>query len=252
MPLPPSLIMRADVGFGWLLAVLHLGFLKKPLSPGPTFCSALSALWHTTQLVSNTSFPLAASPAAFFCPNRLGPANRVAKQLTAIKLFFIVIGIVLVYNVCLMALSLKPGDPAPEIRTSAFQLSKLRGRRVVIFFFPKSDTPGCTREACEFRDASDQFTKLRAEIVGVSPDAAEAQQKFSLKYGFPYTLVPDPTHAIAEAYGVWKQKSMYGRQYMGVERTTFLIDPEGRIEKIFSKVKPDGHAAQVLEAIPSH
>jgi len=151
-----------------------------------------------------------------------------------------------------MALSLKPGDPAPEIRTIAFQLSKFRGRRVVIFFFPKSGTPGCRKEACEFRDAFHQFTKLRAEIVGVSPDGPEAQQKFAAQYGFPYKLVPDPDHAIAEAYQVWKQKSMYGRQYMGVERTTFLIDPQGRIEAIFSKVKPDGHAAQVLESIPRH
>jgi peroxiredoxin Q/BCP len=151
-----------------------------------------------------------------------------------------------------MARSLKPGDPAPEIRTGAFQLSKLRGRRIAIFFFPKSGTPGCTREACEFRDASPEFTKLRAEIVGISPDAPGAQQKFALKYGLPFTLVPDVTHAIAEAYGVWKQKSLYGRQYMGVERTTFLIDPEGRIEAIFSRVKPEAHAAQVLEAIPRH
>jgi len=147
--------------------------------------------------------------------------------------------------------AVEPGDRAPEIKVGAFQLSKLRGKQVVIFFFPKSDTPGCTKEACEFRDASKKFTKLDTEIVGISPDKTEAQQKFAEKYGFAYTFVPDTDHAIAEAYGVWKEKSMYGRTYMGIERTTFLIGADGKIEKIFSKVKPEGHAAQVLEAIAS-
>jgi peroxiredoxin Q/BCP len=146
-------------------------------------------------------------------------------------------------------MTLKTGDPAPSVRSGAFDLSKLRGKRVVIFFYPKSDTPGCTKEACEFRDASKKFTKLDAEIVGISPDKPEAQQKFATKYGLPYTFVPDVDHAIAEAYGVWKEKSMYGRKYMGIERTTFLIGARGKIEKIFEKVKPEGHAAQVLEAI---
>jgi peroxiredoxin Q/BCP len=146
-------------------------------------------------------------------------------------------------------MALQAGDRAPEIRSGDFQLSKLRGKRVVIFFFPKSDTPGCTKEACEFRDASKKFTKADAEIVGISPDKAEAQQKFATKYGFKYLFVPDTDHAIAEAYGVWKEKSMYGRTYMGIERTTFLIGPDGKIEKIFPKVKPEGHAGQVLEAI---
>lgn len=132
-----------------------------------------------------------------------------------------------------------------------FQLSKLKGKRVVLFFFPKSDTPGCTKEACEFRDASKKFTKLDTEIVGISPDKPEAQQKFAAKYGFGYRFVPDTDHLIAEAYGVWKEKSMYGRTHMGIERTTFLIGADGKIEKIFPKVKPEGHAAQVLEAIAS-
>lgn len=146
-------------------------------------------------------------------------------------------------------MALQIGDRAPQIRSGDFQLSKLRGKRVVIFFFPKSDTPGCTKEACEFRDASKKFTKLDAEIVGISPDQAEAQGKFAVKYGLPNTFVPDPDHVIAEAYGVWKEKSMYGRKYMGIERTTFLIGGDGKIAKIFSKVKPEGHAAEVLEAI---
>jgi len=146
-------------------------------------------------------------------------------------------------------MALQAGDPAPEIRSGAFQLSRLRGRRVVLFFFPKSDTPGCTKEACEFRDAAKKFTKRETEIVGISPDPPEAQQKFAAKYGFGYTFVPDADHSIAEAYGVWKEKNMYGRKYMGVERTTFLIAADGRIEKIFAKVKPEGHAAEVLEAL---
>ena len=146
-------------------------------------------------------------------------------------------------------MSLKPGDRAPEIKTGAFQLSKLKGKTVVLFFFPKADTPGCTMESCEFRDASKQFGKRNAEIVGISPDQIEAQAKFAAKYSLPYTFVPDPEHAVAEAYGVWKEKSMYGRKYMGVERTTFVIDAQGKIAKIFAKVKPAGHAAEVLESL---
>jgi peroxiredoxin Q/BCP len=145
--------------------------------------------------------------------------------------------------------ALKIGSRAPAIRSTAFDLSTLRGKRVVIFFYPKSDTPGCTKEACEFRDASKKFAKANAEIVGISPDKSEAQQKFAAKYTLPYTFVPDPDHSIAEAYGVWKEKSMYGRKYMGIERSTFVIGTDGKIEKIFAKVKPVGHAAEVLEAL---
>jgi peroxiredoxin Q/BCP len=144
---------------------------------------------------------------------------------------------------------LKAGDRAPEIRSGDFQLSKLRGKGVVIFFYPKSDTPGCTKEACEFRDSAKKFTKQNTEIVGISPDKPEAQAKFAAKYGLPNTFVADPDHKIAEAYEVWKEKSMYGRKYMGIERTTFLIDADGKIAKIFPKVKPEGHAGQVLEAV---
>jgi peroxiredoxin Q/BCP len=146
-------------------------------------------------------------------------------------------------------MALTTGESAPEIRSGSFELSKLHGRRVVIFFFPKSDTPGCTKEACEFRDASQKFSKLDVEIVGISPDKSEAQRKFAVKYGFEYAFLPDPDHAIAEAYGVWKEKSMYGKKYMGIERTTFIVGADGKIEKIFPKVKPEGHAAQVLEAL---
>jgi thioredoxin-dependent peroxiredoxin len=146
-------------------------------------------------------------------------------------------------------MALQIGDRAPEIRSGAFDLAKLRGKRVVLFFYPKSDTPGCTKEACEFRDASKQFAKANAEIIGLSPDKAEKQQKFAEKYSLPYNFVPDPDHAIAEAYGVWKEKSMYGKKYMGIERSTFVVDETGKIEKIFSKVKPVGHAAEVLESL---
>ncbi|HTM13205.1 MAG TPA: thioredoxin-dependent thiol peroxidase [Bryobacteraceae bacterium] len=141
------------------------------------------------------------------------------------------------------------GDKAPNIKTSEFSLADAKGQRVVLFFFPKADTPGCTMEACEFRDAQKTFTRKNAAIVGISPDKPAAHAKFAAKYGLPYTLVPDPDHAIAEAYGVWKEKSMYGRKYMGIERTTFVIDEKGKVGRIFAKVKPAGHAAEVLEAL---
>ena len=146
-------------------------------------------------------------------------------------------------------MSLQTGDKAPEIRSGDFQLSKLRGKSAVIFFFPKADTPGCTRESCEFRDHNKKFAKLNAEIIGISPDKTEAQQRFAEKYSLPYTFVPDPDHKIAEAYGVWKEKKNYGKTYMGIERTTFVIDPQGKIAKIFPKVKVDGHAEKVLESL---
>ncbi len=141
------------------------------------------------------------------------------------------------------------GDKAPNIKTSEFSLADAKGQRVVLFFFPKADTPGCTKEACEFRDAQKTFTRKNAAIVGISPDKPTAQAKFAEKYSLPYAFVADPDHAIAEAYGVWKEKSMYGRKYVGIERTTFVIDEKGKIAKIFARVKPAGHAAEVLEAL---
>jgi peroxiredoxin Q/BCP len=146
-------------------------------------------------------------------------------------------------------MALQIGDKAPEIKSGAFQLSKLKGKRVVLFFYPKSDTPGCTKEACEFRDLSKKFDKQETLIVGLSPDKPEAQEKFATKYGRPYAFVADPDHSIAEAYDVWKEKSMYGKKYMGIERTTFLVGADGKIAKIFPKVKPEGHAEQVLTAL---
>ena len=146
---------------------------------------------------------------------------------------------------------LKAGDTAPaiEVQTDAgepFKLSDLRGKDVILYFYPKADTPGCTTESCQFRDESKAIGKKNAVVVGVSPDTTAAQAKFKTKYGLPFTLLADDEHKVAEAYGVWKEKSMYGKKYMGVERTTFLIGPDGKIKKVFNKVKPDGHAAEVL------
>ena len=143
-------------------------------------------------------------------------------------------------------MSLSAGDKAPAIKTSDFSLASLKGKTVVAFFYPKSDTPGCTQESCDFRDLRAKFTKKNAEIVGISPDKAEAQHKFAEKYGLPYTFVPDTDHAIAEAYGVWKEKKNYGKTYMGIERTTFVIGADGKIAKVYPKVKVAGHAEKVL------
>jgi len=151
---------------------------------------------------------------------------------------------------------LKEGDRAPEIRLqddegNPFELSKLHGKNVVVYFYPKADTSGCTLESKEFSASAAQFAKHDAVIVGVSPDKIEAQCKFKAKYEFPFQLLADVDHYAADAYGVWTEKSMYGRKYMGIERSTFLIGKDGRIKKVFSKVKPAGHAAEVLAALTS-
>jgi peroxiredoxin Q/BCP len=146
------------------------------------------------------------------------------------------------------------GAAAPEIelqtdRGEPFQLSSLKGKNVVLYFYPKADTPGCTKESCEFAAGSEKFSKANTEIVGVSPDPTGAQAKFKAKFNLPFTLLADIEHKAAEDYGVWQEKSMYGKKYMGVERTTFLIAPDGTIKKIFPKVKVEGHAEEVLAAI---
>jgi peroxiredoxin Q/BCP len=150
--------------------------------------------------------------------------------------------------------SLKEGDAAPAIILDTdsgdhFTLSSLKGKNVVLYFYPKADTPGCTKEACEFRDTTKKFTKANTVIVGVSPDASKSQAKFKEKFDLPFVLLADVDHKTCEDYGVWKEKSMYGKKYMGVERTTFVIDPKGKIKKIFPKVKVEGHAEEVLAAI---
>jgi peroxiredoxin Q/BCP len=147
---------------------------------------------------------------------------------------------------------LKEGDQAPAIRLRTdsgeeFKLSDLRGKRVALYFYPRANTPGCTTEACEFRDGAKSFARKGAVVVGVSPDTPAAQAKFKSKYSLPFTLLADEEKAAAQAYGVWKEKNLYGRKSMGIERTTFLIGPDGRIEKIYAKVKAQGHAAKVLE-----
>lgn len=131
----------------------------------------------------------------------------------------------------------------------SLKLSSLKGKNVVLYFYPKSDTPGCTTEACEFRDHHADFTGVDAVIIGVSPDAVKSQAKFKTKFDLPFTLLADADHAVAEAFGVWVEKSMYGKKYMGVERTTFLIGKDQKIKRIFAKVKPKGHAAEVLGAL---
>lgn len=149
--------------------------------------------------------------------------------------------------------ALKEGDLAPDIDLltdtgEPFRLSALRGRRVVLYFYPKTSTPGCTIEACEFRDRAGQFSQRNTVIVGVSPDKPEAQARFKRNRSLPFTLLADTEKAAAQAYGAWKLKSFLGKKFMGVERTTFVIAPDGRIEKIYRKVKALGHAAEVLAA----
>ena len=138
---------------------------------------------------------------------------------------------------------LKVGDQAPEVPG----LAAWRGKRVVLYFYPKADTPGCTLESCEFRDHVQEFANKGAAVVGISPDKPTAQEKFKTKYNLPFALLSDDEKAAAQAFGVWKEKTMYGKKVMGIERSTFVIGPDGKIEKIYAKVKPAGHAVQVLE-----
>ncbi len=128
-------------------------------------------------------------------------------------------------------------------------LSSFRGKPVVLYFYPKDDTSGCTKQACAFRDAQADYEKAGAIVLGVSPDGAASHRKFADKHKLPFTLLADPETKICQEFGVWKEKSMYGKKYMGVERTTFLIDKKGKVAKVFAKVKVDGHADAVLEAI---
>ena len=149
---------------------------------------------------------------------------------------------------------LNEGDKAPDIRLAndagePFKLSDLKGKRVVLYFYPKADTPGCTTESCEFRDDVKAFAKKGAVVVGISPDKPAAQAKFKQKYELPFTLLADEEKATAKTYGVWKEKNMYGKKVMGIERSTFVIGPDGKIEKIYGKVKAKGHAAEVLAAL---
>jgi peroxiredoxin Q/BCP len=151
-------------------------------------------------------------------------------------------------------MALKDGSKAPDFTLATdsegqLKLSSLQGKNVVLYFYPKADTPGCTKEACSFRDDFPRIEAAETVVLGVSPDKPPALAKFKTKFALPFTLLADPEHAVAEKYGVWVEKSMYGRKYMGIERTTFVIGKDGKIAKIFPKVKVEGHSAEVLAAL---
>ena len=129
------------------------------------------------------------------------------------------------------------------------RLSSFRGKTVVLYFYPRDDTAGCTREACELRDLFPRFKRGKAVILGISPDSVKSHQKFKKKYDLPFTLLADLDHKVAEKYGLWVEKTFYGRKYMGVARTTYIIGPDGKIRTIFQKVNPEGHAAEVEAAL---
>lgn len=146
---------------------------------------------------------------------------------------------------------IKEGTAAPDFTATntngdTVRLKDLRGKKVVLYFYPKDDTPGCTKEACSFRDAFSDFTKQGIEVIGVSTDSEASHQKFTAKYKLPFTLLADTDHSIADAYGVYGEKKFMGRTYMGVKRMTFLIDEKGKVKKVFEKVKPEEHAQEVL------
>jgi len=151
-------------------------------------------------------------------------------------------------------MTVEEGRAAPDFSLTSdsgetISLAELRGRPVVLYFYPKDDTPGCTKQACGIRDSWDAFEQTGAVVLGVSPDGASSHAEFKDKYGLPFTLLADPEHATAESYGVWVEKSMYGKKYMGIERSTFVIDADGVVKKVMRKVKPEKHADDVLAAL---
>jgi peroxiredoxin Q/BCP len=153
-----------------------------------------------------------------------------------------------------LELALKEGDEAPDFVVPAggagpLSLSKFKGKNVIIYFYPRDDTPGCTKEACAFRDEFAKFKQLGVVILGVSGDSPKSHDKFSQKYSLPFTLIADEHQQLVKAYGVWGQKSFMGRKYWGIYRVTFWIGPDGRIRKIWPQVKPAEHAKEVLAAL---
>lgn len=151
---------------------------------------------------------------------------------------------------------LKPGDNAPDFKLISdsgkeVSLKDLRGKKIVLYFYPKDDTSGCTKEACDFRDKIKLFEKRNTVIIGVSKDNTASHVKFKKKYDLPFTLLSDEDLEMLKTYGVWKEKSMYGKKYMGIVRSTFLIDEKGKIEKIYDNVKVDGHIDDILNTINS-
>ena len=151
-------------------------------------------------------------------------------------------------------MALKIGDKAPDFnlkntKGEEVSLSGLKGKRVILYFYPKDDTPGCTVEACNFRDDFDLYQEKDAVILGVSRDGEASHKKFTEKFDLPFTLLSDEDHSVAEKYGAWGEKSMYGRKYMGIIRNTYVIDAEGKIEMIYEKVKPKDHSREILELL---
>ncbi|WKZ68439.1 MAG: thioredoxin-dependent thiol peroxidase [Melioribacteraceae bacterium] len=149
---------------------------------------------------------------------------------------------------------IKEGNKAPQFtlpdsKGNKVSLKDYLGKKVVLYFYPKDMTSGCTQEACDFRDAHPNFKKLNAVVLGVSADSSASHQKFSDKYDLPFTLLSDEDKKVLEKYGVWKEKSMYGKKYMGIERTTVVINEDGKIQKIFPKVKVNGHIEEVLKEL---
>ena len=150
---------------------------------------------------------------------------------------------------------IEEGKPAPDFELSSdsgdtVKLSDFRGRPVVLYFYPKDDTPGCTTEACEFRDAYDVYRERGAEVIGVSPDSVASHEKFKSKHRLPFTLLADPDHEVAEKYGVWGERKFAGKTYMGINRSTFVIDADGKVARAMLGIKPAGHAEEVLDALP--
>ena len=151
-------------------------------------------------------------------------------------------------------MTISTGEPAPEFTLADAEgqmhsLSDYRGKPVVLYFYPKDDTPGCTKEACGFRDDYSAYEQAGVEILGVSPDTSESHAKFKTKYELPFTLLADPEHDVLKLYGVWGLKKSFGREYEGVFRTTFLIGEDGKLKKVFKKVKPAAHSAEILAAL---
>ncbi len=151
-------------------------------------------------------------------------------------------------------MSVDVGDAAPDFTAGTdgggkLSLAKLKGKNVILYFYPKDDTSGCTKEACGFRDALPDFGKAHAAVIGVSRDSAASHDKFKAKYKLPFALVSDEDGAVCSAYGTWVEKSMYGRKYMGIERATFLIDKAGKVRGVWRKVKIPGHVEEVLAAL---
>jgi thioredoxin-dependent peroxiredoxin len=151
-------------------------------------------------------------------------------------------------------MTLESGDKAPDFTLptdggGTVTLSKLKGKKVVLYFYPKDDTSGCTAEACGFRDTFPNFRKIDAAVIGISRDSVASHDKFKKKYELPFTLAADIEGKVTEKYGVWVEKSMYGRKYMGIERATFLVDEKGVVRKVWHKVKVPGHVDEVLAAV---